>query len=141
MVKTFPSLTVGVTIFIPRKASTGVFQRIVPCSGSMPASSSRPCTRICGTPPSVVKKGDEKALPFMPPPSAITRQITFPVPLSSRTNPPPACTYTESPRRRGLETKPKAGSGLSKAVVKSTRQISAPVAASRQTRISRIPAT
>ena len=77
-------------MFMPRKASTDVFQSTVPFSGSMPASSSRVCTRIWGTPPIVAGYGDENALPIMPPPSSSVRQTTFPVAFSSFTKPDPA---------------------------------------------------
>ena len=66
----------------------------------------------------------------MPPPSSSTRHTTFPVSFSSFTNPAPACTKTWSPMTSGLETKPNAGSGLSSSFMKSTRQISRPVARS-----------
>ena len=128
-------------MFMPRNASTGIFQSTLPFSGSTPASSSRVCTRIWNVPPIVAGYGDENALPIIPPPSSSVRQTIVPVAFSSFTKPDPACTNTWSPMTSGLDTKPKAGSGLSSSFMKSARHRSAPVAASRHTSTSRIPAT
>ena len=62
----------------------------LPSDASTPASFERVCTNSISRPPIVASVGDEKALPYIPPPSLSVSQMMAPVSLSILLKPPPA---------------------------------------------------